>query len=369
MTIRKGGFSDVTIRKWLILKINSRQTPVLSETIHLNAQITSSKAQRTQTATVERQHLLNTPPQETHNSSSHAEVLSVVEIGRLRELEEKWEARSTIFRHSTSSYQQLQRRFLWVLAIAAEERTEEFEAFRDKHDWTATTTAFYWNAVIAASKTLDIQVTYAMRTAQKWFQFIAKEEDAKRPTTPITKDQVELAALALNERLGMAIRLCFQLGQRIGDTLQLTLCNIGSVTDAHTNTEFTTIMYKRGKTTRRRDPFTLHLEYNSQLAKDLRALVEKGRTASTPWTMLFTSDRELAANLIRMELKKVSSDLCLLSLRRGGLIAMAQGGASISTLLHHSRHASDSMLARYLNWGTYNFTAARELMQLAGPSM
>ena len=175
-------------------------------------------------------------------------------------------------------------------------------------------------------------------------------------------------AAALSERLGIAVRLCFSLGQRIGDTLQLTLSNVGSVRDAHTNTEFTTITYKRGKTTRRRDPFTLHLQYQSQLAKDLRALVEKGATAPPPWTMLFTSDREHASNLIRFELKKVSSELCLLSLRRGGLIAMAQDGASLATMMHHSRHASEMMLSRYLNWGQFNFSAAREMMQLAGPS-
>jgi hypothetical protein len=39
------------------------------------------------------------------------------------------------------------------------------------------------------------------------------------------------------------------------------------------------------------------------------------------------------------------------SIRRGGLIAMAQRGASISQLLSFSKHRSEAMLLKYLDYG------------------
>lgn len=132
------------IRKAVSIRINSKpmDSKPLTQSVSVT-QITSSKVIRTQSRTVERPPL-NTTPQQISSTAPPEEVpdcLSVGEMATLRELEKKWEARSTIFRHTTSSYQQLKRRFLWVLAIAAEERTEEFEAFRDQRDWSATKTA------------------------------------------------------------------------------------------------------------------------------------------------------------------------------------------------------------------------------------
>jgi hypothetical protein len=50
----------------------------------------------------------------------------------------------------------------------------------------------------------------------------------------------------------------------------------------------------------------------------------------------------------------------LLSIRRGGLQDMAQSGMSTAGLLHHSRHADEATLHRYLEWGKLALNPARE---------
>lgn len=255
--------------------------------------------------------------------------------------------------------------------MTPEDRQDEFESMRDAGGWSATTTSSYWTAVIAVAKVVGVEVTYTMKKTATVYAFMAKEEHPTRPTTPASEDEIRLACLTLttnkNDRLAVALELSFILGQRIGDTLRLQRARIRETTDSHSSTTFTTIQYVEGKTTRRRDPFTLHLPSTEDLAMKLRLL------AIGEHKMLFGEDTIMNASTIRSALKTASPTLSLLSIRRGGLIRMSQKEASLTTLLHHSRHATEQMLMRYLGWGEHYFAPARELMSLSseplpGPS-
>lgn len=299
----------------------------------------------------------------TGNTSVVEEQISLeaLELESLTTIRMRWENRGACFRTQSKNYQDLQRRFLPLLAIPADEREIEFECIRDKAGWTASTTCLYWTALMAGAKIVGVEVTYQMKATAKMYSFMAKEENPARPTVPATVDHIRETCEHLvtmgYPKLATAVLLCFTLGQRIGDTLKLQRQKVGSVYDQHSRTEFTTVQYVEGKTVRRRDPFTLHLPATSKIAVDLRALVSLSDQKTC-----FGEDRVFNASLIRTAIKKSCADLCLLSIRRGGLITMAQSGVSLQTLLHHSRHASEEMLMRYLGWGENFFLPARELV-------
>ena len=126
--------------------------------------------------------------------------------------------------------------------------------------------------------------------------------------------------------------------------------------DQHTSTRFLVLTIKKGKTTKRRKPYSVHLPANSALALEVASLAEGKSGLLFAYNESYNKDR----NLIRDALKAISPSLGILSVRRGGLQFMAQQGMSTQCMLHHSRHADVQMLNRYLAWGALNFQAARE---------
>lgn len=120
------------------------------------------------------------------------------------------------------------------------------------------------------------------------------------------------------------------------------------------------VTFTKGKTTRRRDPYTLHLPALSTLATDLSSLQHvPGNAAGEDYELLF-GDVGSAISAMKEALMQCSPCLSLLSIRRGGLQYLAQQGMSIPCLMHHSRHATEGMLMRYLEWGKWALDSARE---------
>jgi hypothetical protein len=145
-----------------------------------------------------------------------------------------------------------------------------------------------------------------------------------------TEPEIVTACEALPNELAIATMVAFNLGQRIGDVMMLEKSRKGEILDPHSKA--------KGKTIRRRDPYTLHIPSTDALAPRLLALAK-----ATPTSGLFTTDKASGLKQIRTALTTTNSNLCLLSIRRGGLQRMAQQGASTETLLAFSRHclASD----------------------------
>lgn len=278
----------------------------------------------------------------------------------LQELRQRWEGRAQCWRDvSSKPWQHTQERMLPLLVLPLWELTEEFDTRRDTQGWSESTASQYWAALRAVAATVGIALPPEFRIKGKVLGFLAKEADLKRPTTAATTLEIQTAASTLPEPLAVATLVSFHLGQRIGDVLHLQSGRIKTVLDPSTGREFTTLLFRKGKTVRRRDPFTLHLPRQpnnpNAIAERLLALAEVA-----PQDLFGPSDHLSALSQIKRALQATNPCLCLLSIRRGGLQKMSLEGASIETLLHHSRHTTKALLDRYLEWGTFNLQAARE---------
>jgi hypothetical protein len=226
-------------------------------------------------------------------------------------------------------------------------------------DWGYKYAEKCWCAMIKAAETIEVTITIAMRAQQKVYHFLANEEDPRRPTTPALPDEVTAAAALLPPHLALVCQLAYILGQRLGDCLNLTSPCCTVIYDPVSGVTFLSILFRRGKTTRVTQPFTLHLPMTHVIAPEILHL-DKARRGR----LLFCDDGEdakmTALKLIAGALRQVNPNLTALSIRRGGLQAMALSGCSTETLLAHSRHQCQKNLERYLNWGALLLDPARE---------
>ena len=275
-----------------------------------------------------------------------------VVLRTFQELADKWKKRSKVRRQLTSLfYQKMQARFLYV-AICP----ELFEEHRDQSQWSYTTTQMYYTAAIAAMQAAEQEVPQKMKLQAKLLSILAKEEDPKRPTVAASPEEVQKVVKRLSKEGALALQVSFTLGQRVGDVFKLSKSNISSIQDERTKKILTCLTFKKGKTIKRTQPYTVHLD--GELGK---SLLEHATSVKTSTTLLFQFQELLN---IKTTLRQANQQLCLLSIRRGGLQHMAQRGASQETLLHHSRHTTQETLMRYLDWGIVNLQHVRELQNL-----
>lgn len=273
---------------------------------------------------------------------------------------ERWETRPQSVRDATSKeWQDTQFKALTLLAVKDQlDREAIFDSWRDQNEWAATTAANYWSAMLTAANILGVETTLASRLKGRVLSYLAKEEDPKRKTIPLTSQHhIELLTM-LPPVLATAVSTSFRIGQRMGDTFQLRSGALDPVDDRFAQMTFLSLCYKHGKTTRRRQPFCLHLPMEDSLSAALMNL----QNSTPPGSLLFLSEfsPEAAFDTIKQALKKLNPNYSILSIRRGGLQEMALSGVSQATLLHHSRHSSVETLHRYLEWGKLALDAARE---------
>lgn len=299
----------------------------------------------------------------------------------LAQLRERWKNRSPILKEASSiEWQNTQARFLWTLVLSDEERADEFNGLRDDEDWSYGTTSYYWSATIKCCEAVGMLITPAMRVHAKVLTQLRDEEDSRRPTTAMTKLMAEKTLEAMRqggaELLAEAVEVAFRLGQRMGDVLQLDASQLSFVDDsAVSGCRFLGITFRRGKTVKRRQPYTLHLPWEDRISQQLWSRVTEGRYAKDGRLFVQNTARPAALDAIKTWVQKTDQanpseghaenqqHLGILSIRRGGLQQMALEGASVETLLHHSRHATVAMLNRYLSWGVTLLHAARERFQ------
>jgi hypothetical protein len=203
-----------------------------------------------------------------------------------------------------------------MLPLSEEEALDQFEAWRDAMSWAETTSAQYWAALRKAAFILNISLSNLYKIQGKVLGYAAKEADERRPTIPAQQAEIETTASTLTAPLSLLLRIAFALGQRVGDVSQLQTKRITTMHDPVTQQEFVCLQFRRGKTTRRRQPFTLHLPLSTPEASELW---ERAQTHKED--LLFVADRGLGLRTIAVALKKTSPELCLLSVRRGGATA------------------------------------------------
>jgi integrase len=154
-----------------------------------------------------------------------------------------------------------------------------------------------------------------------------------------------------NSRLRTMIGLSYVAGQRMSDVAQL------QTGDFVLKPGRILITFFRGKVIPRIGPYTISIPmeggHNGSCLVARRIIV---LLRETPAGFILTknnteSERATVATAVAAELKMIASDLEVKSIRKGGLIRLAQGGAPIESILLFSKHATVSMLYRYLEWG------------------
>lgn len=295
---------------------------------------------------------------ETHPDDFITITFDDSEKERLAQLCKSWESRHPAYRYTTSTWQQTQYRMLPLWVLDELELEEEFEARRDRNGWTYATASQYWSAMLAAAVAIGRAIPPALRAQGKVYSQLKKEEDPQRPTKPMSYHALSAICNGLETVTKTLLLTAFELGQRIGDTSKLRTSHITQLSDPATGLKLVCVGFRQGKTTRRRDPFTLHLLEGSPAGQAILQLAHSRRQEE----YLFAPREQINVLLatLREEIKKEDAELTLLSIRRGGLQHMAMAGLSKSCLLHHSRHSSEALLDRYLEWGTWSLSAARE---------
>lgn len=294
-------------------------------------------------------------------------TMTEAQRSRFKELVAAWDARSATRKALVSrQYQDLQRRFLYLSVLDAPEFIQQFDLEKTKRSWSGATAALYFVAALEARETIGMIVEEELRLKAKLLTYEEKEEDGVRPTLAATPQQIQQAATFLQPQHAAALLVSFELGQRLGDCLNLFADKVQTFLDPQTRVDFVALTFVKGKTTRRRDPYTLHMPLHTQAGQAVHSLVtstlqtkQSASKTKSPTKLLF-GPKQAALLAIRQALKQVHNDLSILSVRRGGLQRMALGGCSVACLMHHSRHADETMLNRYLQWGLYNLEMARE---------
>jgi hypothetical protein len=245
-------------------------------------------------------------------------------------------------------------RYLFLACFSQQDREALVQELMDQVPWTYKSAEKYVSAFIAALKDLDLPVTNAHRAHLQYLHFQALEEDSKHPTVPAEPDEIERAIQALlgggHTEESVALELAYVIGQRQGDVLNLRTASLSIVQ------KYVAIQFRVGKCTRRVQPFCLHVPTESRVGRRLLELQTARVTSREDFLFRSHQDKLQVLTTIKAALKNVNVNLTILSVRRGGLQAMALAQLPMWVLLHHSRHTTEKNLMRYLNWGEV-FTA------------
>jgi hypothetical protein len=283
------------------------------------------------------------------------------------EIRSRWVHRPRAFRERWGEeWQQLQSRYLFLLAYPSEEREAIFYQLISWYNWTYKTAQKQWGAFIAGVGVISATVTGAMRAQAKVFHFLANEEDTKRPTSPATIQNITSAAKRAPRDVATAMMLAFLLGQRMGDVLNLRSPCTREIYDPSTQMKFVSVLFRQGKTTRATQPFALHLPADMELSANLQELDQR-RTGQALFVDGHEDDKKNMLDKISKILQQEDETLRCLSIRRGGLQHMSLMGLPLTVILHHSRHANTKNLERYLGWGELLLESARERWKLEAP--
>jgi integrase len=262
----------------------------------------------------------------------------------------KWKARAAVWKSAPVSTIKGQERFLWLHDVPPAERWLTFE--QATSHVSSATKASYWQSYMSTVKIMTDQHANAEEKAiSRRLEGLAKTTQGPRPVRPMSQTEYMKIMEQPNSRLRTMIGLSYVAGQRMSDVAQL------QTGDFVLKPGRILITFFRGKVIPRIGPYTISIPmeggHNGSCLVARRIIV---LLRETPAGFILTknnteSERATVAEAVAAELKMIASDLEVKSIRKGGLIRLAQGGAPIESVLLFSKHATVSMLYRYLEWG------------------
>ena len=256
----------------------------------------------------------------------------------------------------------------------ADDRTTRFRNEAVVAEWAPRTIATYWGAVCAVMKMMKLQQTPDDVAIERQIQSLLAQaptwdlEDAKEFLTNKMIEQLEAAVTTHLSPLTPAY-IALQLGQRTGDVLKLATKNILGVPQL--GEVKVLLKFVETKTSRATGPYTLAVPGHSKVAtlviQAREAARMKGHTYlfinPSPESTTVTKDVSNTEAAIHDAMKQLTgTKVDLRAFRRTGLSRIAVSGCPLTTLLQISRHASISMLERYLASGTFHGQIHVEVM-------
>lgn len=257
-----------------------------------------------------------------------------------------WEAAPVQFLTVSPGFRKTQQRVLFLLDLEPQHRYAAF--IEAASDLAPTTLSSYWGAYMAAAKATGTASPMSDSRAARLLKAKAFEFVTTEPHHFTMMHMDTLLAMSIPIAAEVAVGLSFILGQRFGDVLQLHNSDILIPVGWQDPHSTFLVTFRRGKTVRTSGPFTISIPDTCPLLRRLRtniriiAKTEIQKQIFPPGTRA-----EVIAAL-----KIVDHRLELRSLRRGGLVRLAQS-SPLETVQLFSRHATKQMLLRYLSWGIY----------------
>jgi len=273
---------------------------------------------------------------------------------------------------TSEKWQTTQKRFLPFLNMNEKTRIDAFREMQKTRKWKWSTTHGYWIALTSAltkindTKQMKIEITKLSRNTEKYFLKKKKQEKVAFPMAA-TPEQVAAAAHILppGHPLRLILLLSFHMAQRCADIIRLQvaeICVMGTLTR---------FKFMEGKVVPSIGPYSIHMETHHPVTQELLAFVNTRNINKKKYLFLnqntedttdatSTKQRTLLGVQIKDLLRKINTNLEQRSLRRGALQHMAMTGMTIRQLLYYSKHRSEEMLMRYLDWGTFNLEMATQ---------
>lgn len=203
------------------------------------------------------------------------------------------------------------------------------------------TKATYWIALLAAATACGRATPVDAKSMKK---FLEGRTWAEEPTLKeaADHDMIERTANVLPPIMQDAVRLSFVLGQRLSDVLKMQRKSL-NIFQQHLS-----LTFYAGKVIQKIGPYSINL---AATLEPIRSIVDRALARTTS-----NEDHIFVSGAVGDEKhvhKAISEALGVdvRAIRRGGLQAMARGGATLEAIRYFSKHASDRMLLKYLNNG------------------
>ena len=248
---------------------------------------------------------------------------------------EKFDNRHWTLKFMTVGHQKAQRRILGVLDSCSNP-IDKFAEIAATRGWRSSTQASYWATYLSArgEKYTQEEARY-LKHLQRTSNLMV---DTIQPA-PMTSAHIrELAHSDAPMSVKATIISCWTLGQRLSDFLNILRKDVMFFPEK----AYIAFTIRHGKVTAKTGPFSVFLPATFPPAQHLHLIASKSSSSE-----LFSDEMKLQVTraIHRMHLD-------LRSVRRGGLQHLAMSGVPTKQLLDLSRHTSEGMLRRYLNFGT-----------------
>jgi integrase len=274
--------------------------------------------------------------------------------------------RHDAYKTYSAGYMRSQERFLFLLDVLPDERFLRFERECYHRALAPTTAHCYWVAFATLDKIMSpacgaspaVQRVASILEARVWLHPVAFPH-------PLTADLRKLFSNTFSSRhfgIVALVEACWALGQRFSDFIQL------AVSDFIIRDKTVLITFRRGKTIVHTKPYSLSLDRHCRVTENL--LEVRSTALSRGWLFLTSQFNDASSTKALSQrttelLTQLDERLEIRSIRRGGLQHMASLGHQLPQMRLFSKHRSDEMLLRYLNWGQAAEALNEEILQVS----